>query len=216
MIKITGKKRDLLFLAVLILMIKVAMDRQKNEGDQPILYAPAEQMRSLPITKADQIQFDENELVQLEQDADQVVQNEKEAAQNTLTELVAHEPDQDTLKYIETAHAHIEHIISLIKPTAKESAQLLSMRQRLVQLKKEYKSTSPAIALLGPIGTMGVVFKENELEKNLLRLVNSIRAILQSFVTDTQDLTPYTSIAQGLAHNEQMLASFNQTQEKSV
>jgi hypothetical protein len=194
MIPITGIKRDLLFLGLLVVMIKIALSRTQPEAIHPILYAPAEHAR----VGADQYHPAKPTISEATTFSETVTSSSSQPA-----------PEQQQLLHaIETAHGHITHLLTRVKSTTKKAAQLQSMQQRLVHLKQEYKQTKPAFVLLGALGTASIKVKENELEKNLLRTINMTRAILQTFCNDgTSACQPYTSISQGLEHNTQLIAS---------
>ncbi len=204
MINTGGMKRDLLLLGSLVLMIKVATDRQRTEVIAPVLYAPAKQSAFKAV-------------MPVEQDLAPVV---AAVAPHAIAMDVAeipvpsepfevHQVSADIVEQIDTAQTHINQLLLLVKPATKQAAQLKSMQQRLMQLKKEYKNTSPAIALLGPIGTAGIILKENELEKSLLRMVNLTRSIVQSLANIDEEKPSYKSIAQGLEQNAQLIASLS-------
>jgi hypothetical protein len=204
MINIGGMKRDLLLLGSLVLMVKVAMDRQKTDVIAPVLYAPAKQSAVFKT------------VTPLEPDPASIVVTTAPLAVEAPLEMPqspapfeVHEANADIVQQIETAQTQINQLLALVKPTTKHAAQLKSMQQRLTQLKKEYKNTSPAIALLGPIGTAGIVLKENELEKSLLRMVNLTRSILQTLANIDEEKPSYKSIAQGLEQNAQLIASLS-------
>lgn len=202
MVNAGSVKRDLLLLGSLILMVKVAMDRQKTEVIAPVLYAPAKQsvaLKKAPITRTIVVPQPEAPMVEAH-----------EESTPTPEPFVVHEANADIVAQIETAQAQINQLLTIVKPTTKHAAQLKSMQQRLAQLKKEYKNTSPAIALLGPIGTAGIVLKENELEKSLLRMVNLTRSIVHAMANITAEKPSYTSIAQGLEQNAVLIASLHQ------
>lgn len=208
MINIGGIKRDLLLLGSLALMVKVAMDRQKTEVIAPVLYAPAKQsaaLKAIAIPSAEA--------------AAPVATNMAPEATTPSTPsaaFVVHEANANIMEQIEVAQTHINKLLTIVPPTTKQAAQLKSMQQRIVQLKKEYKNTSPAIALLGPIGTAGIVLKENELEKNLLRMVNMTRAILQVITKAGEEKPLYRSIAQGLEQNALLIASLNKESDQTT
>lgn len=205
MINISSNKRDLLFLALLIIMIKVAINRPKEDGG-PILYAPAEQTRTVKIQEISLQAHNNIDTASAEKNESDGFVSMMEAEEKAHA-FAAHQPNEDALNQVEIAQKQIALLIPFIKPTTKQSAQLQSMRQRLIQLKKELKNTSPAIALLGPIGTTGIVLKENEIEKNLLKIVNMIRTILQTITDNRSEFEQYTSIAKGIEENELLLAS---------
>lgn len=203
MVNIGGLKRDFLLLGSLIFMVKVATNHKKPEVVAPVLYAPAKQSatsmtRSIPMGEQTP-----QPIAPLAMDAPEPEQQPTDAS------FVVHEANSNIIEHIETAQHQINQLLALVKPATKQAAQLKSMQQRLTQLKKEYKNTSPAIALLGPIGTAGIVLKENALEKNLLRMVNMTRSILHTIARIDEEHSSYTSIAQGLEKNAALLASLS-------
>ncbi len=200
MINVGGIKRDLLLLGSLVLMVKVAMDRQKTEVVPPVLYAPAQQSIAVRAIASTQ------EIPAIVEVPTPRAEIETTGMAHAETPFEVHEANIDIITQIETAQTQINQLLAIVKPTTKQAAQLKSMQQRLTQLKREYKNTSPAIALLGPIGTAGIVIKENELEKSLLRMVNVTRSILH-VLGHPNDAPSYRSISQGLEKNGQIIAS---------
>jgi len=129
-----------------------------------------------------------------------------------------HEVDQDVLTQLKDLHQQIEQTMKLIEPSSTQAAQLESMRQRLIQFKREYKHTSPAVALLGPIGYTGIVVKERRIEKGILKIVNSLNSILHQHVPQQEEYRPVKVIAEGIEITHMMLTQLtnpeiNQGQE---
>ena len=199
MIKLSDKKRDILFFGLLIALINIAINQPKKTFEHPVLYAPAEQTRSIAsVPETDDSAIQEETMV-FDSNADNSIKA-------TLSQTT-HAIDQEMLNHIELAQSHIDQLNGFIKPATKKNTQLKSIAQRLVQLKRAYRHTSPAIALLGPIGTAGIILKETELEKNFLKIVNVMRILLQTLTHDQNDAPAYTSIKQGLEHNTILLTS---------
>lgn len=203
----SSAKRDFLFLVALIVMVKVAMDRKMGPNNRPVLYGPAEQMRSMPLEMV------ESESQDFDSEDDELSVAQADSQEES--EFMVHQADHDTLESIKLAQKQVQALKEITPSTSKQSAQLESLSHRLVQLKNQYAKTSPGIALLGPIGTAGIVAKENELDKNLLKMVNMIRSILQLHLSDEADNASYTSIAQGLQENNQLLAQLKEPSTQS-
>jgi hypothetical protein len=209
-------KRDLLFFVLLIGMVKIAISRYNaTHTGNPLVYISAA-TRSLhapmaaahaPIEQPEET-VEPDTIVEKELPAPMVSLQEETSVESSPGQFAIHEVDQDIVQQIETAQAHINQLLKIVRQTSKQAAQLHSMQQRLAQLKKEYQRTCPAIALLGPIGTAGIVLKETTIEKNLLRMINMTRTILQ-IISGSDEQPTYTSIAQGLAQNGQLLAMLN-------
>ena len=109
-----------------------------------------------------------------------------------------HEADQDVLALIKDLQTQIDQAIELVQPSTTQAAQLESMRQRLIQFEREYKYTSPAVALLGPIGYTGIVIKEQRIEKGILKITNTLNSILHEHAQQEEEFVPVKAIAEGV------------------
>ena len=209
MIKISNTIRDFLFLGLLLFMIRVALNRQKVGTLNPVLYAPAKQERSHElITNNDKASTcKEQEYSSCMYHANENKQQIDLASEQAFT---VHEQDENLVDSIMLIQKHVAILLDKIPHATEQEAQLQSISQRLTQLKKECQITSPAIALLGPIGTTGIVIKENEIEKNLLQIINHLRLIINEISPNAQAVPIYQSIAYGIKYNTELINQFFQ------
>src|SRR5688572_15234382 len=75
---------------------------------------------------------------------------------------------QRQLHFLENNYAHDEEI----------SLAIADLKKRLNTIEEKYKTNSPGIMLLGPIGSASIVTKEEKLRKKLLEIVNDITKLL--------------------------------------
>ena len=109
-----------------------------------------------------------------------------------------HEPDQNILDSMKDLQKQIDQAFKHVEPSSTQAAHLQSMKQRLAQFQREYKYTSPAVALLGPIGYTGVVVKEQRIEKGVLKIINTLNSILHEQAQLEEKYVPVKAIAEGI------------------
>lgn len=114
-----------------------------------------------------------------------------------------HEIDHDVIKQIEHTQQQITKALSVINPASLDASQLRNLQQKLSQLKTQYEHNSPAFALLGPMGTAGIVFKEEQLEKELLESVEKLATILHALSGSTYKSS--ASVIKELESNHKLL-----------
>ena len=87
--------------------------------------------------------------------------------------------------------------------------KICAINHEIQNIKKQVTKNSPALALLGPIGTASIVLKEQQLEEKLLQAINTTGNILSTFVTyKTEQPISYVhvqSITEGLKLNQEQL-----------
>ncbi|TET33778.1 hypothetical protein E3J61_03700 [Candidatus Dependentiae bacterium] len=200
--KTTKNYRDMILLATLLFMVKAAWNLPSRRSlEQPILTA-----KSTAINKASTEQTDLSAAVPGIAFGDAwVAQRAKEEDKS----FSVHEVDQDVLALIKDLQTQIDQAIELVQPSTTQAAQLASMKQRLVQFKREYKHTSPAVALLGPIGYTGIVVKEHRIEKGILKITNTLNSILHSHAQHEEEFVPVKAIAEGVETGHAILAQLN-------
>ena len=223
MIKLTSSRRDLLYLGLLLVMVKLAVDWHMEKNANQQLTPPATSSYSVSALQENDILVDDihNPKTQPEPQEiallDEENPDEKERIdepENLADELLSfHEADQHILKQIDLAKEQINEALAFFSYPKIEIAQLHSLKQQLVHLKRQYQYTSPAIALLGPIGSAGVVLKEQKLEKLVLKTVNAIGQIICQLDTNKHvgEFEPYDSVAVGLTANQTLLEQLKQT-----
>lgn len=131
------------------------------------------------------------------------------AAQAEGKSFSIYEVDQNVLTLIKDLQTQIDQAIELVQPSTTQAAQLESMKQRLAQFRREYKYTSPAVALLGPIGYTGIVVKEQRIEKGILKITNTLNSILHEHAQHEEEFVPVKAIAEGVETGHAILAQLN-------
>ena len=174
--KTTKNYRDMILLATLLFMVKAAWN------------LPSKRSLEQPILTAS------------------VSTQEEPAEQMAKKSFSVHEVDQNVLALIKDLQTQIDQAIELVQPSTTQAAQLASMKQRLVQFRREYKHTSPAVALLGPIGYTGIVVKEQRIEKGILKITNTLNSILHEQAQQEKEFVPVKAIAEGIETGHEILA----------
>lgn len=145
-----------------------------------------------------------------------------EVKQRTIIQqpFVAHEVDPETIARIDRLEeqlALMQQQLERLKNESKDNKDLPAkqledfveeigeIQEKVVTIKGEYQTTSPALAFLGPLGSTSIVLKEKQLEKKLLENINQALNIWEAIVDATnwhpaknikqaeQDLTHATS-----------------------
>jgi tRNA G26 N,N-dimethylase Trm1 len=102
---------------------------------------------------------------------------------------------QRQLHFLENNHMHDEKI----------AHEISDIKKQLAVIEEKYKTNSPGIMLLGPIGSAAIIAKEEKLQKKLLKTVNDINKILFS-INNAQDThIPFQTIDTGINHNRKLM-----------
>ena len=184
--KTTKNYRDMILLAALLFMVKAAWK------------LPSRRSLEQPILTAP------------------VGTNEEPAVQAKRKSFSVHEVDQNILAQIKDLQTQIDQAIELIEPSTTPAAQLESMKQRLAQFRREYKHTSPAVALLGPIGYTGIVVKEQRIEKGILKITNTLNSILHKHAQQEEEFVPVKAIAEGVKAGHTILTQLSNPDLKTI
>ena len=184
--------RDFIILVVLLVMLKMGMDiRETRVKPTHVLVAPPSMHLPTPkpiiSPQETHIVSNEPEIKSITDDDEWEVTGEIEKKE--LAPFVAHEVDQNVLKQIDCTRNQIEKALELTQPASLDAAQLHSLQQKLSQLRVQYTRTSPAVAMLGPLGTAAIVLKEQELENALLAIVHKLATLLHKLAGDTYEQT---------------------------
>jgi hypothetical protein len=123
-----------------------------------------------------------------------------------------HEVDPNFLVQARECTRQIQKTMTLLFPDEHDD----QLKQQLITLEKDaqdiaaaYEKNSPALVLLGPIGSAATVLKEKDLEKKLLDTINQTGSILADLIQNKQKVTlnfePAQDIQNGLQHNKKAL-----------
>jgi len=122
-----------------------------------------------------------------------------------------HELDRTFIDYLYTTQQQLQKTknIAYIKEKSYGSLEkrLNVLQQHLSCIEGKYSSNSPGLTLLGPIGTMAIVLKEQNLAQQLYKMVHEIGSILHDYLKTTGN-TPYQlfpSIEANLRANKAMI-----------
>lgn len=118
---------------------------------------------------------------------------------------IVHELDRNFLDQIYTAQRQLHTLENNHMHNKKVVHEISDIKKQLTIIEEKYKTNSPGIMLLGPIGSAAIVAKEEKLEKKLLEVVNNVNKILCA-INSTQDAhIPLQTINAGLDHNKKMI-----------
>lgn len=213
--------RDLLYLALLIMLVKVAIKQRTAQDDvifvdptidlventepAPLLPPPAEPERVMEQTIERKIEIIETpEMAPAPEPAGQETPPVDETPQPNLDDPKLKE---DTLKKIDATQQQVETALPMVKQTSVQAAHMHSLKQKLVQLRRSYQD-SLATPIFGPHYTTNNVEQtaENHIEKDLLRVINKLGTIIHALIQEeTEPFAPSESIIEGLQNNQAML-----------
>lgn len=125
----TAKRRDFIFFLLMIVMIKVALDKKQLPQADSSLFAPANN--------------------------------------STVDNSPFHEPDHKLMERLTSLRNQTQKALQAPDLEPHKEKALLNTQKRLSYLLDSYTHSSPALALLGPIASTGIVLKEQSIEKEL-------------------------------------------------
>lgn len=84
--------------------------------------------------------------------------------------------------------------------TAKEKEIFTILEQKAKKAENDYKKNSHGLFILGPIGTIAIVMKEQRIRQQLLEIVVTLFDLVRKYAASTVNLTekPINSIEEGL------------------
>jgi len=135
----------------------------------------------------------------------------KKITQPTTQEIVVHELDQTFLDYLIAAEQQIEIATDMVRHAAAHNGptqKLDELHEQVQTIRNKYTHNSPALAFLGPIGTAAIVFKEQNLEQELLNIINELGDTVHALAhTLEKELSykPFETIENALHYNQNML-----------
>lgn len=88
--------------------------------------------------------------------------------------------------------------------SAAQEQERAGITARFAELKKRYLHTSPATALLGPLGTTAVVLKERDLNRKIVKELQDFSALLHQLLP-YMPYTPSNDIDELIEHNQQAI-----------
>lgn len=97
--------------------------------------------------------------------------------------FAVHELDEQFLDSIKTTRHDLQSLENATKKQGNYDnykAQLDELTEELDHIETKYKKNSPALALLGPLGSASIVLKEQELAKKLAGIADTIKRLSNS------------------------------------
>lgn len=102
---------------------------------------------------------------------------------------------QRQLHFLESNHAYDDEI----------ALAIADLKKRLNTIEEKYKTNSPGVMLLGPIGSASIITKEEKLKKKLLEVVNEINKLLHTINKKIDSYYPIETIHTALENNKKLL-----------
>ncbi len=102
-----------------------------------------------------------------------------------------HEVDPNFLVQARECTRQIQTTLTLLWPDEQDQQlkpKLIALEKNAQEIAVAYEKNSPALVLLGPIGSAATVLKEKDLEKKLLENLNETGAILANLVENKQHI----------------------------
>lgn len=120
--------------------------------------------------------------------------------------FVIHEIDPQMATYLTQALQQFEHYLKLPMLSDDDVLETTAALERIENIEKKYMHTSPAIALLGPLGTTSVVLKERNLENQLLHELNELGRLMHERLGYREPFRESASIQKALNANQRLLS----------
>lgn len=118
---------------------------------------------------------------------------------------IIHELDRTFIDEIYTAQRQL-HFLEENYMYNEETAQIITdIKERLAIIEEKYKTNSPGVMLLGPIGSVAIVAKEEKLKTKLLDVVNDINKIVHSVHHIEGQFQKSVTISAALESNRKLL-----------
>ena len=117
-----------------------------------------------------------------------------------------HELDRNFIDQLYTAQRQLHILEQHPEYSDTFATEINHIKNNLSTIEDRYKKNSPAIALLGPIGTTAIVIKENKLQKKLLDTLNDFGKVLSLAVNNNAyNFSEAHTINSALQTNKKML-----------
>ena len=79
------------------------------------------------------------------------------------------------------------------------------IKNRLALIEEKYKTNSPGLILLGPIGSAAIIAKEEQLQQKLLGAINDLTRVCYTINNAQQEFKQAETINNGLENNKKLL-----------
>ncbi|MGB8367274.1 MAG: hypothetical protein WCD44_02850 [Candidatus Babeliales bacterium] len=100
-----------------------------------------------------------------------------------------HELDRTFVDYLQIAQQQLRKTRDIIYLTENDNIlieqKITTLQKYLSSIEERYRTNSPSLALLGPIGTIAIIVKEQKLAQQLHKIVHEIGTILYNCLKTT-------------------------------
>ena len=117
---------------------------------------------------------------------------------------IIHELDRTFLDQLYMAKRQLHQLEEHTNGEDSLLREIHRLQEEIISIENQYKTNSPAIMLLGPIGSAAIVTKEEKLERKLLTTLNKL-SILLGTISGIEDLSVSNTIDSALELNKQLL-----------
>ena len=124
---------------------------------------------------------------------------------NAHEKSVVHELDRNFMDHLYTAQRQLHFLEQHPVHGTEFMAAIADLKNRLAAIEEKYKTNSPGVMLLGPIGSAAIVTKEEKLQKKLLELVNDLNKILHAISNQEHAFQQPETIVNALNNNKILL-----------
>ena len=118
---------------------------------------------------------------------------------------LVHELDRNFMDQIYTAQRQVHFLEEHHLHNDTVALALADIKSRLAAIEELYKTNSPGVMLLGPIGSAAIVAKEEKLQRKLLELANDLNKIVHAINNKDDVFQPAETIDIVLANNKTLL-----------
>jgi hypothetical protein len=118
---------------------------------------------------------------------------------------IIHELDRSFIEQIYTAQRQAHFLEEHNLHADAFSCAIADIKSRLATIEEKYKTNSPGLVLLGPIGSAAIVAKEEQLQQKLLAAINDLSKIFYTINESQETFQPAQTVDSGLDVNKQLL-----------
>lgn len=124
---------------------------------------------------------------------------------NAHTQSIIHELNPNFIDAIYNAQRQIHFLEQHPTYGIEYAATIADIKNKLNAIEEKYKTNSPGVMLLGPIGSAAIIAKEEKLQKKLLTILNELNQILHTINNKTDNFQPIETIHTALKNNKKLL-----------
>ncbi len=118
---------------------------------------------------------------------------------------IVHELDRTFIDQIYTAQRQLHYLQQNYAQNSEMENPITDIKERLTTIEEKYKTNSPGLMMLGPIGSAAIVTKEEKLRIKLLDAINDLNKILHILASREYEFQRIESINSALEDNKQLL-----------